>query len=573
MLLPQLQVTVSGQITATIIGDANEVCLGDSIEAFLNFSGGEGPWNAVINDKDGEFLILDSVSSPYTIWLKPDVDNSYYIASVEDSTGAPGNPLGEAAITVRPSTPVSIIVDRTVFLPSENGIALSSTPTGGSFSGPGVAGSIFYPNIATSAGSPHTVSCIYTNEFGCISTDNIELQVLSVSATVYLVSGGDTINAVCDDGATYFLRGSNEDNIPGSFELVAVGSAVPVSGHITDIDAMDDEATLDHLGLSGGYDIIYTYGTGEATVSASYRFHVNDLGSIEISNFPDTVCKNDIPYLLIPELLNNDPGATYTFSGLGVSGNQNDGYYYNPASPDIAVGDTDINLDYTSSNGCKANNVLVVHNSFVPTANFTLGDVCLPLDGGNIAFTNTTSGKFSVASWMWDFGNPESGSDNTSTLERPEHFYRDPGYREISLTATTNDGCTASHSLGTILADQPSADFTWLNDCFIRSERTAVLNRSISKFSEIDTLIWTFKTDKGGVLGVIGSGDPGDTIKFPFTSMDQYFIELYVENEVGCPGNVEKEITLIPTMRLTAAGYEENFNGETGNWLVVSPGM
>ena len=82
ILLLQLQRTAAGQITATIIGDANEVCLGDSIEAFLSFSGGIDPWNAVINDKDGEYLVLDSVYSPHTIWLKPEIDNTYYIASV-----------------------------------------------------------------------------------------------------------------------------------------------------------------------------------------------------------------------------------------------------------------------------------------------------------------------------------------------------------------------------------------------------------------------------------------------------------------------------------------------------------
>ncbi|MEN8229262.1 MAG: T9SS type A sorting domain-containing protein [Bacteroidota bacterium] len=571
ILFFQLPRTVDGQITATIIGDASEMCMGDSVAAFLNFSGGEGPWNAVINDKDGEYLLLNAVTASHTIWLKPDSDNTYYIASVEDSKGTPGSPLGEAEILVHQSTSVIILMDRTAFLQSEPGIALVSSPTGGAFSGAGVAGSAFYPGIATPVGSPHTIHCTYTNEFGCVSGDNIDLHVLSGVASVELVSGDDIINAVCDDGATYTIQGSNEDNIPGTFDLVEAVSHVVVPGHISDPDIMDDEAILDPVGLTGAYDIVYSYGMDEVTVKSTFRFHVNDLGSIEILNLPDTVCKNDNPYPLVPDLIDNDPSATYSFSGPGLSGNQVEGYFYNPSSPDVLQEEIEITLDYTSSNGCNATTKKVVYNSYTPSVNFNLTPACLPVDGGTVSFTNTTSGKFSVASWDWDFGNPESGSDNFSDLEHPEHFYTEPGLREITLSATTHEGCKASQSIDTVLADQPIADFTWLTDCFIRSEQTSVMDRSLSAFTDIDTLIWTFKTSNGGVLGVIGSGSPADTIKFPFNSMDQYFIELYIENEVGCPGDVTKEFILKPTWKLATAAYGENFNGTAHDWLVDSP--
>ena len=143
ILLFQLHVIVSGQITATIIGDATEVCLGDSVAAYLNFSGGEGPWDVVINDKDGEYVALLALPSSHTIWLSPETVNTYYIASVEDSNGTAGNPLGEASITVHQATPVTIEMDRTAFLQSEPRIALVSSPSGGSFTGAGVAGSVF----------------------------------------------------------------------------------------------------------------------------------------------------------------------------------------------------------------------------------------------------------------------------------------------------------------------------------------------------------------------------------------------------------------------------------------------
>jgi hypothetical protein len=563
---------LSQSFTASITSDDSEVCQGSSVAAYLYFAGGVGPWNAVINDQDGEYIVLDGITSPYTIMLSPDADNTYYIASTEDSESTVGNPLGEVVITVNPSTPVSIVIDHTTFLQSEEeGVNLGSSPSGGVFLGAGVVGNVFYPSIAGSAGSPHTITCTYTNQYECKSTDEIDLNVLSGVAEVTLETGGEVINVLCDDGATYYIYGSNEDNIPGTFELVAAGSTVAIPNHISDVNTSDDEAILDPIGLSGAYDIVYTYEMDGVTGSSTFRFHVNDLGHIEISDLPDTVCKNDNPYPLIPELIDNDPTATYSFSGPGVSGSQGAGYFFDPASESVPDGESEITMDYTSSNGCKAKTIKTVYNSFVPTVDFTISPVCLPVDGGTVSFTNMTSGKFSVASWSWDFDDSQSGSNNYSTLEHPQHFYSEPSYRRISLTAATYEGCLASYTVDTLLVDQPDVDFTWLNDCFIKGEHTALLDRTVSTFAEIDTLVWTFKTLSGGVLGYIGSGSPNDTIESPITSLDHYIVDLHIENEAGCSGDKTKEIILTPLTKVGDTGYKENFNGDAMGWFGTAP--
>ncbi|MCK5136027.1 MAG: T9SS type A sorting domain-containing protein [Bacteroidales bacterium] len=552
---------------ARIVSDETDICLGNSVEAIIFFSGGTAPWDVVINDKDGEYVVLENITNPYTLWLKPEEDNTYYIASVEDRKGIKGDCEGEVVVTVHLSTPVSIQMDRTAYLYSEPGVLLTAIPSGGAFFGNGVSGSMFYPGIATPVGSPHNITCTYTNQYGCVSTDEIDIHVLYGAGDVYLLSGNDTINTICDDAVTYIIKGSNQDNIPGLFELREANSTVAIPGHIKDEDLLDDMADFDPDGLSGAYDIIYTYGFQELTVTSSYRFVVNDLGTIKILDLPDAVCKNDDPYPLVPELSENDPGAIYTFSGPGVSGNQADGFFYDPGDPDAPVGKNEITMVYTSSNGCLATTTQVVINKFVPDVKFSLTPVCLPADGGTVTFNNMTSGKYSVESWSWDFGDPESGDNNYSDLEHPEHFYGEPGSRQISLTATTTEGCVVRHTEDTVLTDQPVADFTWLTDCFVRGTKTAVVDRSTSTFSAIDTFVWTFKTDRGGVLGVIGTSSTTDTVEFPFTSLDNYLIELHIRNEVGCQGEVTKEIVLKPTIMVTAAGYNENFNGDNTNWL------
>ncbi len=554
--------------TATILGTETEVCAGDSVEAYLFFTDEKnGPWDAIINNSSGVYLELKDVGTPYTIWLKPVVDDRYYIDYVEDKKGDDGKTYGEVEVFVYETTPVSIQLNRTAYLQSEAGVILEGLPPGGHFAGYGVAGDVFYPFIATPDGSPHHITYSYTNPYGCNSSDAIDIHVLYGEGEVNLLFGTEPINTLCDDGETYVIKGSNLDNIPGTFELRTAGSHDPVPGHISDNDLSDDQAMLDPTGLVGLYDIIYTYRFQDLIVNIPHRFRVSDLGLLGIIDLPGDVCKNDESHLLVPELVEIDPGAVFEFSGPGVSGNQDSGFYYDPGDPDAPVGENQITLNYTSSEGCSSHLTRVVSNRSVPEVQFSLAPVCLPEEGGMVNFENLSSRKDLVDNWSWSFGDPSSGENNYSNLENPGHFYEEIGFRSISLTATTFDGCEAVLSLDTLLTDQPVVDFTWLNDCFVEGQKVAFLDRSISTFSSLDTFRWTFKTGDDNVLGVIEGNSITDTIEFTFPGMDNYLVDYQAYNQVGCGGMVSKEIVLTPFRLIPATGYEEDFNGVKTDWF------
>ena len=291
-------------------------------------------------------------------------------------------------------------------------------------------------------------------------------------------------------------------------------------------------------------------------------------GQIIIEGLPESVCKNDAPYPLVPAPL--DPGAVYQFSGLGVTGDQASGYFYNPASADVPVGSVQITLDYTPFGGSLTTYLYEVNNRFVPTLAFTATPACIASNGGLVHFNNLTSGKFSVAAWSWNFGDPASGSSNTSSLEAPNHFYPRPGSWNVRLSAVTTEGCAVLEENTIVLADEPAVDFTWLSDCYIRGQQTGFMDRSISNFSDINSLVWTFRTTAGGVLGTIASISPEDTIYFPFTAMDEYNVTLQVRNAAGCNGTLTKPIVFRPIHKLTPSGYKETFDNDDTDWLVVS---
>lgn len=90
-------------------------------------------------------------------------------------------------------------------------------------------------------------------------------------------------------------------------------------------------------------------------------------------------------------------------------------------------------------------------------------DVCPPSCGNvNAAFTYTTgpgllvsfadlstSNPGDLLMWNWDFGDPPSGINNTSTLQNPTHTYPAPGYYLVCLylTAILNNGLACHDTL------------------------------------------------------------------------------------------------------------------------------
>ncbi len=49
-----------------------------------------------------------------------------------------------------------------------------------------------------------------------------------------------------------------------------------------------------------------------------------------------------------------------------------------------------------------------------------------------------------ISSWAWDFDDPLSGADNTSTAQNPSHTYADAGVYEVTMTVTMVSGCTTT---------------------------------------------------------------------------------------------------------------------------------
>lgn len=90
--------------------------------------------------------------------------------------------------------------------------------------------------------------------------------------------------------------------------------------------------------------------------------------------------------------------------------------------------------------------VIVQQAGTAPTASFTVSPTGVPVMGTPINFTDTSTGA--PTAWSWNFGDPASGTSNTSTTQNPSHTFQAAGTYTVTLQASNANGSnTATHTI------------------------------------------------------------------------------------------------------------------------------
>lgn len=104
-----------------------------------------------------------------------------------------------------------------------------------------------------------------------------------------------------------------------------------------------------------------------------------------------------------------------------------------------------VNLRAITANGCTSSVVKPVQIFPKPAVNFSFPGIAFP--GNPIPFSNQTTAKYqTIASYLWNFGDPASGAANTSTQTNPTHTFVNFGSYDVNLKATTNRGCVGERT-------------------------------------------------------------------------------------------------------------------------------
>ncbi len=543
-------------IPTVLLAGTPEVCEDESTELVVFLNGGRSPWSIDLTDGSTTTTYENIYSTELDIAVLPNGTTTYRITNVTDVNGVVNNEIKSFRIEVNPKTEVEIINLAKSYSVEADPVQLQASVPGGIFSGPGVFSSsgIFDPGRADTVNSPHLITYTYQNTNGCLSVDSALVFVLGGEGDIYI-----PFDVVCDDMQPFTVSASNVAGDTGTFVLYnSLGQSVP---GITDNG--DNSASIDPSLLApDNYTIEYEY-MDDVVLYLRVSFFVESVQTpVIISPDQFNYCQNDAPVAL----KSNVDGAV--FSGVGVTGNATDGYMFDPEKG--ALGANIVTCEVTSANGCSKSTQMSFTVLFAPEVKFAMSSACISEEGTDILFSNLTSGKLEVETWDWNFGDPSSGELNESNLLEPNHFYSTSGQRRITLSASTSDGCRDEFVIDTTMGILPVADFIWITDCFKDEVKSQFMDRSTSGSSELESLVWTFRTSEGTFLQELGSSSSLDTIGFQFDMAKPYIVELEVQNADGCIDKTSRELSLRSTIDLDTTKYLEDFDNDQGMWTIHS---
>jgi gliding motility-associated-like protein len=158
-------------------------------------------------------------------------------------------------------------------------------------------------------------------------------------------------------------------------------------------------------------------------------------------------------------------------------------------------------------------------------------------DGNTVYFKNDAPNNPPPA-YLWDFGDPASGGNNTSNLPEPSHFYATPGIYTVKLVLNQGDPC--GDSTTTIVKVFPgfSPDFEALGKC--KNTPIQFNDLTTAAFGVVDNWKWNF--------GEPISPTNTSTLKNPthtYASANTYNVEFIVSTSVGCIDTVYKTIDIL----------------------------
>lgn len=420
------------------------------------------------------------------------------------------------------------------------------------------------PPVSSQSGlCPGNYSCTIIDGSGCpivlpiiigappaysltVSATNTQCNTATGSATVTIVGGngpftyswstGDTTQSVSNLAAgIYQVVVSDSSGCPDSMTVNVLPTGLNISTQTTSLLCNGDcNATATAIPTNGvaPYTFQWSPYGGTASTATSLCAGAFTCMVVDAQNCSTAVNINiaQPPPIVVSPASNLTicNGDTVTISVVVAGGTPPYSYAWNNNLPPLQTNvitpsqTTWYTVDVTDANGCTApqqSTQVKVHPD--PVANFySTEPQCPPV---SVQFTNATD---TAISYTWYFGDPLSGSNDTSSGVNPNHIYWNSGTYNVTLVALNQWGCsdTITHSTGVI----PS----------IPSAQVAALAQIVTTEDPTSTF---FNNTSGGIYYCISYGD-GDTLctndegpyMHTYDTIGTYLVMLVAWNNLGC---------------------------------------
>lgn len=222
-----------------------------------------------------------------------------------------------------------------------------------------------------------------------------------------------------------------------SFQNTSIPEPIGVAWSFGDGKTSDEISTVHTFNTPGVYTVTMIADFGNCTSEITKKVTVSNKPKASFNTNSKT---NSCALPLTIDFTNTSTGAAtykWLFGDGKTSSEMNAVHTY------TAAGFFDVSLVAFNANGCSDT---ITYKDYIKTGPPVITELPgLPASGcapHTVNFTSVVSSSEPIVSYLWDFGD-----GLTSTLSEPVHVYQNIGSYDVTLTVTSQGGCSSSYTL------------------------------------------------------------------------------------------------------------------------------
>ena len=410
--------------------------------------------------------------------------------------------------------------------------------------GDGGSSSLKNPTNTYTSSNNYTVQMIVSDSRNCIDTVT---KSLTISPNP---SAGFTITNACAYDTVRFTNGSSiSSGSISSFEWDFGNNTTGSTRHAGTVYGSSGFYTVEMVAISDK-------GCRDSITKTAQAFAVPTAG-FSTSN----VCDNES----MSFTNNSNGGSSYRWdfgNSSGTSTANTPSYTYGSS------GNYNVTLVATNSNSCNDTFVKQVSVYSLPTASFSVSDVC---DGETATFSNNTTGG---NTYSWSYGDGAG-----SSLTAPTHKYATSGSYNVELIATSTNGCkdttTNTLSVNANPTVKISADDECIYDAVSMTNTTTGASSYAWNFGDGNTSTATSPSNtyaSAGTYNVVLTATSSKNCE----TKDSMSVEVYAapnasfSSSIECAGDAT-DFTNTSSISAGTMSYTWDFGDNSGTSNNVSP--
>ncbi len=380
------------------------------------------------------------------------------------------------------------------------------------------------PTHSFSAAGSFTVHLKVTNASGCYK-DSSATVVIAANPTASF-----TATSACQGNATTFTDNSTGGPIVSWAWSFGDGSTAT---------NQNPTYTYPNAGIYNVVLVVTTAGGCHGTVTKTVQVYGQPTAQF---SFTSQTCASDsVQFTNLSTTAHGSIHDWYWSFGDGSA----DVHIVFPATPNIKHkfpngGTFNVNLAITTTDSCKNNIMIPVPVAFEPIANFTNAPGACAAMENQFTDLSQANGGTPIVTWLWNFGDPSTGSNNTSILKNPTHAFSAGGTFSVNILITNATGCTDTLTKPITVNAAPVPLFTFDTACM--ASPTQFHDNSTSSSGTINAWLWNFGDPSSGTLNTSTLQNPTHN----YSVSGAYMVTLSVTTTNNCTKDTVKQVNVSP---------------------------